>query len=441
MKTLALLFVLSVPLFAQTVTSETPSAEVPADNDDLKQQIQALTDSANELRKRAESAERDAARARSRLRELQDDLERTRTTNLPSQINLGERFITDRSATFSVKMDRPGRLLAELKEVGGPTFEKRSDEIAKSHIFAFDNLAANRPHELKLTVLDWNGSRSNAVMQGGDLNFATAALNQGPVLSFDASPVETTSTSVKFAFNLTEPAFVKFECRQRIPGTTATTRCARGFIGEAELSPIGEPLGTTYRLGRNEISASGLDPDREFEFVPVGHDVLALKLTEASASRPLYKTSQKLDFSGPVRMEIQPGGMKFQWKATTQPAKGIVRLKIGTTTLVDTEAPYDSVSGSNQTVVPTSALVAAVMRDPKNAVPPVIEVRMEGDGTALTREFVIGVAVPPANTPGLTSDQREAIVALTSSIDQPDRRKIKWAELVKLGVPLILSFL
>jgi hypothetical protein len=66
---------------------------------------------------------------------------------------------------------------------------------------------------------------------------------------------------------------------------------------------------------------------------------------------------------------------------------------------------------------------------------------MNGNGTDLTREFVIGFAVPSPDAPGLTQAQKDAAKAVVDSMTQPGRKKIKWQELVQLGLPIMLSFL
>lgn len=442
------LVIVTITASAQTPTEPTspnpdPITQTadPADVETLKRQIQTLSDSTNEERKRAADAQRDAGRARARLKELQDELERTRAT-VPGAITLADRFVTDRSASFIFRTDRAGRLIAELQEVGGPLFEKRSDDLGTTHPFSFDNLAPNRTYHMKATVLDWTGTKTNTTLTGLDLNFSTAMADSGPVLAFESTPVERTANTITFAFTLTEPAFVRFECRERIPGTTSTKPCRKTYVGEAEVSQVGRPLGTARQIGRNVVTVDGLDPDQEYEFVPAGHDVLGLKLTEAQAERRLFKTSQRLDFKGPVRVQIEPAGIKVQWSPTTPPTKGTVRIKFGTKTLVDVDAPYDAASNTAEATVALTALAALLDRQPSNAATlPVIEILMNGNGTELSREFVVGFAVPKPDTPGLTKEQKEAAKAVTDSITQPSRKKIKWQELVQLGLPIVLSFL
>jgi flagellar motor protein MotB len=440
----------AVHLFAQTPTTDTavttpPSVTSPSE-EDLEAKLQQLAKRSEELAKESEerlkqhqSARAEAQRLRAENARLRERLERVEQAG-PSRVELQERFWNDRRASVTFTTDALARVAARLKEVGGREYPELRSELGTVHTFHWDGLAPEREYRLSVAAFDLS-EQQRAAASGSSLDFKTTPPDSGPIFTFAAEPNARTSSSVSFSYTLSEPAYVTLECRQRVSKKSVETiPCRTPQVGKVELNDVRKPVGELKSAGVHTVTVDGLDPDSEYVFKPLAYDDRGLELQNPISS-PIYGTASRLDFDGPVNLELAPTKVRISWKTTTEPREARARLLFP-----DGEdfggkpATYVASERRVVTEIPLADLVRAVAADPKSAKPPTIEATMTGDTGPLVRHFTVSVVVPTA-TANLSQDQRNAVQALGEAITSPNRKKVAWKDLLELGLPVLLSFL
>jgi len=405
----------------------------------LARRSEELARETEDLRRQRASARAEAERLRTENASLRERLQRVQDIAL-TQISLVDRFWNDRKASAQFKTDGLARLVARLKEVGGREFPEQRSELSTQHVFHWDGLAAEREYRLSVAALDLTGQETKVTLSGSSLDFTTTSPDSGPIISFAPELTALTSSTITFTYTLSEPAYVALECRQRVSAKSIDTiPCRRPVIGKVEFNDVGRPMAEKKMSGTQTVTVDGLDPNTEYVFMPVAYDDRGLELQNAKSS-PLYATAHRLDFAGPVNLEVAPAKVRLSWKATAQPTDAQVRLHFSENQKFERPAKYTAADQLLTAEIPLTELTRAIEADPRSAKPPVIEIEMNGDTGPLVRQFSVAFVVP-SSTAALTEPQRNAIRSLGDAIASPNKAKVSWKNMIELGLPIVLSFL
>ena len=211
-------------------------------------------------------------------------------------------------------------------------------------------------------------------------------------------------------------------------------RVSRGRVGRLVGSLEGHPSGT--------LEFPGLKPDTDYSFVV---EARASGAAPTVVKTQMIHTLPVLSFEGPVSLQIQPLDVVVSWQSSASIQNGEMVLVYAGQEGLTTKKAALSENGRRATAsLPVAELNKLLGGSTGVKEPPVIRVSMTDGTVEVTREVSFSFGVP-RDTRSLTveqrgklsKDQKDAISSLVDDVTK--RQKLDWRDLLRSGLPVILS--
>jgi hypothetical protein len=353
-------------------------------------------------------------------------------------------WVSDQAVVLTLKLNKGSGLRVKLYDKANrASYQIITRDYGVTHTVRFKELQPDHDYEAEAVVLDWGGNetniRANAEKYPSSLNIHTEAAADVPSLQVTSDPP--TYNSTVYHFRSTSPLLIRVHCRKLNPKTLAQTDCGNEGVPLGEDDLYRQTGGVSVTPNVDVPVAFSLEPNSEYTVTwEARTQANGTVLPKPPNDFPRFKTPEeppKFDFSDGFTITISPAIVTLEWSATLPPDTASGDLEVNNNVRQITNAT--KISGNKvQVEIPTAVLEALLPAVTAKREPLRLRANMTRGGITKTASFSVSLALS-ATQEVLSSKQKEAVQQL-GDIAKKGKGKIKWEELAKVGLPLLLSF-
>lgn len=282
--------------------------------------------------------------------------------------------------------------------------------------------------------------------------FDFTTLDSEEIPTVGISDTATTSPdSITLGYTANQSVQLEIECKKIVSPIHAID-CGKKY-GIVEITKAGRPT-KTEPAGLGSVTVTGLNANSDYVFsgraINKNGIEVPLAFTRAYKTAPWPTTA---DFREAVDYEIHPDKVVVRWRWTSKPTSSSVRLLIGkmdsgtatesTASRIVTfnEITNDVPNRTSTASIKISTITEAIESTAAKSAP-TISVTINDGNKSVNREFTFSLIVPKSNTSSISTETTEAVSNFAKLFENANGNgKIKLRDLVKIGLPIVLTFL
>jgi hypothetical protein len=366
--------------------------------------------------------------------------------SLPDVIELVKlEWLSYQSVVVTFGLNRGGGMQVRLLDPGqGRTaVQTITKGYALSHTIKFSSLLPDHDYEVDATVLDWSGRATKIIatpaMYPSSLKFHSHTLEIASAMEARYDPP--TDKRVVFHFSSTGPLLLQVSCNKFQKGTTAQSPC--GSQGAPFQYDFASRItgGISVPPGADTQVVFELEPATEYAFHWEARTAQeGSALPDPPSGFPRFTTPpapEPFDFKDTFSITLTGATVEVSWSATVAPTAAHVELELlqGSSVLTVPE----KIAGSQITIsVPIASIQSKLPTGTQKQEPLKLKAVMSRGAEEKSASFAIAIKIPTAAS--VTGDQHDAVENIRNAAAS-NSGKVRWADVARIGLPLLLNFL
>lgn len=354
-------------------------------------------------------------------------------------------FDTQIAALFQT--NKPGRLRVTLLNTTNGAKESMTTEFASQHLVHFSNLSSSSSYSVTAVVLNGDGKETvykRSPAEDSKLNINTLKVSGNPTVN--VIRVDPKVDGIGIVVKYDKPVALAVDFYSIEDSTTMDYRLMKtmGSITTDDFKcPIDIPTAQTMSSQRSFL-LTGLASDRDYYYKIRAMDENGKRYEDLNFRRVKTKPSfPALDFREGVELKFSTLQSEITWEASSKPESAQVTFSLPGRPAVN--IPTEINNTKVKATFDYSLIQTMVVEKGKTDVPLVTISMKDAGGIEKIIKCKAYFALPNKGDIAkskLSQTDKDSIIKVSELVTNTDaKKKIDWTDIVKTGLPILLSIL